>query len=52
MEKNFNLDEIKENSIEVNDIAENEYTLAFNSDEELKTIILRGKGRIKEAISI
>ena len=52
MEKNFNLNEIQTYSTEVDNLAQNEYTLAFSSEEEERTIVLRGTGKIKEVVSV
>lgn len=52
MEKNFELKEIISNSREFDDVTGNEYILAFTSSEELKTISLVGKGKIKETVTV
>jgi len=52
MENNFKLKEIINNSSEFDNAVENEYILGFTSSEELKTISLVGKGKIKETATV
>ena len=52
MNNDFKLNEIRKNCVEENNTIKTEYMLNFKSDEDLKTIILKGTGKIKETITI